>query len=271
MGRSSAQGRSPPCVSLEQRERDRPQSARKVKLTETLLARPRHCAHHRTRGTDKSEFKGQPAAFKLFRNTEEDKAFREIEIMFALRHPNVIGLYAWTRDEGLGQLGILVELADGDLEALYKEKEGRPFSLLLGMEIVLGAAKGLAHMHLMPKPVVHRDVKSGNIMAVSVERGTAAEASAPSELVGKMGDCGESRRIDLNSTMTRTGSPLWAAVRFALCWISLPRLDANATIRFLARAPFGQAIQRGRRHVFSGRRAVRDCGEEAPVREGKNL
>ena len=29
--------------------------------------------------------------------------------------------------------------------------------------------------------------------------------------VGKLGDCGESRRVDLNSTMTRSGSPLWAA------------------------------------------------------------
>ena len=54
-------------------------------------------------------------------------------------------------------------------------------------------------MHMMPAPVVHRDVKSMNIMVM--EDGTT----------GKIGDCGESRRVDLNSTMTRTGSPLWAA------------------------------------------------------------
>ena len=31
-------------------------------------------------------------------------------------------------------------------------------------------------------------------------------------ITGKLGDCGESRRLDLNSTMTQIGSPLWAAV-----------------------------------------------------------
>ena len=33
-----------------------------------------------------------------------------------------------------------------------------------------------------------------------------------SEVIGKLGDCGESRRVDLDATMTQTGSPLWAAV-----------------------------------------------------------
>ena len=47
----------------------------------------------------------------------------------------------------------------------------------------MGAAKGLSYMHLMPTPVVHRDVKSGNIMVM--EDGET----------GKIGDCGESRRV----------------------------------------------------------------------------
>ena len=56
-------------------------------------------------------------------------------------------------------------------------------------------------MHTMPKPVVHRDIKSMNIMVMQDQDGIS----------GKLGDCGESRRVDLNSTMTSTGSPLWAA------------------------------------------------------------
>ena len=62
--------------------------------------------------------------------------------------------------------------------------------------------QGIAHMHSMPEPMVHRDVKSGNIMVIETE----------DRMVGKLGDCGESRRVDLNATMTQTGSPLWAAV-----------------------------------------------------------
>ena len=40
-------------------------------------------------------FQGKDAAFKLFRNATEEKAFKEIEITFSLRHPNIIGMYAW--------------------------------------------------------------------------------------------------------------------------------------------------------------------------------
>ena len=147
----------------------------------------------------KSSFRNEPAAIKLFRNTDEDKAFREIETSFALRHPNIIGLFAWFQVRGaLTQIGMIIEFAGGgDLQHLYK---GDTFSFKIGLKVVLGAAKGLAHMHSMPTPVVHRDIKSNNVMVMS------------DGVTGKLGDCGESRRVDLNNTMTQTGSPLWAAV-----------------------------------------------------------
>ena len=147
----------------------------------------------------KSSFRNEPAAIKLFRNTEEDKAFREIETSFALRHPNIIGLFAWFQEKGvLTQIGMVIEFAGGgDLQHLY---QGETFSFKIGLKVVLGAAKGLAHMHSMPTPVVHRDIKSGNVMVMS------------DGVTGKIGDCGESRRVDLNNTMTQMGSPLWAAV-----------------------------------------------------------
>ena len=146
-------------------------------------------------------FQNRRAACKVFRNTSEESAFKEIEIVFALRHPNIIGLYAWFQIKGtLKQTGMVIEKADGgDLRRLYKQTMGQQYSFELGLKIVLGAAKGLAYMHSMPTPFVHRDVKSQNIMVMG------------DGVTGKLGDCGESRRIDLDSTMTRTGSPLWAA------------------------------------------------------------
>ena len=153
----------------------------------------------------KCRFQGKPAALKMFRNATEEKAFKEIETTFSMRHPNIIGIYAWLRESGaITQIGMVIELAlGGDLMDLYNgEKEGRKYWFGLGLEVVLGAAKGLAHMHSMPAPVVHRDIKSANIMIVK----------DGSTSVGKIADCGESRRVDLDSTMTQTGSPLWAAV-----------------------------------------------------------
>ena len=84
----------------------------------------------------------------------------------------------------------------GDLRSLYQQKT---FDFKTGLKIVLGVAKGLAHMHSMPEAVVHRDIKSMNILVME------------DLITGKVADCGESRRLDLNSTMTQTGSPLWAA------------------------------------------------------------
>ena len=97
-------------------------------------------------------------------------------------------------------MGMVVEMADGgDLTDLYKQKKGQDYSFKIGLKIVLGAAKGLAHMHSMPTPIVHRDVKSGNILVMA------------DGVTGKLGDCGVSRRVDLESNMTIIGSPLWAA------------------------------------------------------------
>ena len=152
-------------------------------------------------------FQNRPAALKLFRNATEKKAFKEIEITFSMRHPNIIGIYAWLRKKGemMTQIGMVIELAEGgDLMDFYMEKrKGRKYSYKVALKIALGAARGLAHMHSMPTPVVHRDIKSGNIMIMSDDSGVE---------VGKIADCGESRRVDLDSTMTQTGSPLWAAV-----------------------------------------------------------
>ena len=81
---------------------------------------------------------------------------------------------------------MIIELASrGDLYGLYLEKQGRSFSLKLGITVVLGAARGLTYMHTMPTPVVHRDIKSMNVMVTG----------EGDNVTGKVGDCGESRRV----------------------------------------------------------------------------
>ena len=75
---------------------------------------------------------------------------------------------------------MVIELALGDLESQYKEKAGRTFSFSKGLKIVAGAAKGIAHMHTMPHPVVHRDVKGKNIMVMQDGETVSAMRMEPS-------------------------------------------------------------------------------------------
>ena len=264
----------------------------------------------------KGTFQKKQVAVKIFRNTSEESAFKEIEIMFSLRHPNVIGLYAWfqlkggLRGRGLShcfyhlsdpttlstfprpphttppsgaftQTGIVIEIArGGDLRGFYakKREEGSKYSFKLALKIILGAAKGLAHMHSMPTPIVHRDVKSSNIMVMSeggCKGGSGGGGSGGGgggsenknyDELGKLGDCGESRRVDLNATMTQTGSPLWAAVSQAQSGMmpnsnhhpqTLTRSPhpspsssrASTTARTSTRTPLASSCSRSRRAI----------------------
>jgi hypothetical protein len=137
----------------------------------------------------KCMFKGGAAALKIFRTTAKDgrtaeeSAFKEIEMSFALRHPNIIGLYAWTRVKAkVTQIGMVIELASGgNLRTLYQDSN--KFTYGIGLNVALCVAKGLEYMHSMPSPVVHRDIKSMNVMIMA------------DGVTAKIGDCGESRRV----------------------------------------------------------------------------
>ena len=149
-------------------------------------------------------FRKKPTALKVFRGIktgEEEKCFLEIALTFELRHPNIIAMLAWfhlVRDPP--RIGMVLEYGDrGALDHFYNEKT---YSFRDGLRVALGAAKGITHMHSFPTPIIHRDLKSPNILVVSSEK---------NEVAGKIADCGESRRIDNSSTMTHIGSLYWCA------------------------------------------------------------
>ena len=48
------------------------------------------------------------------------------------------------------------------------------------------------------KPITHRDLKSANILLNAKK-------------IGKVADCGESRKVSSDSTMTQVGTPLYAS------------------------------------------------------------
>ena len=141
-------------------------------------------------------YKETKVAVKLFYKLQAPEARKEIELVFELRHPNVVGILGFFQIENSGKVGIIFELcAHGDLTSAYKKDW---FTDSVRLKILWGCARALFYMHSFPAPIVHRDLKCGNILVTD-------------DWVGKVGDCGASRRIDLNSTMTQVGTPVYAA------------------------------------------------------------
>ncbi len=140
---------------------------------------------------------GQQVAVKFFHATlNPENAFKEIKVMFELRHPYIVGIAGWFMQAQGNRVGIIIELCEkGELLTCYKQDW---FTNLIGIDILSGCALALSYMHSFPKPIVHRDLKTTNILVTG-------------ELTGKIADCGESRRVTTDYTMTQVGTPLYAA------------------------------------------------------------
>ena len=189
----------------------------------------------------KGIFKGSRVAVKLYRELNAEQAQKEIELVFELRHPNIVGILGFFQVPQSTRVGIVFELCElGDLHSAYKKDW---FTDDDGIRILWGCSRALAvrergrerererereddddddeqtlcshrlnlpppptlprlptqkYMHSFPVPIVHRDLKSTNILVTS-------------DKTGKVADCGESRRVTFESTMTQVGTPLWAA------------------------------------------------------------
>ncbi|XP_022718365.1 receptor protein-tyrosine kinase CEPR2-like isoform X2 [Durio zibethinus] len=91
----------------------------------------------------------------------------EIEILGKIRHRNILKLYACLMKGGSSYL-VLEYMANGNVsQALHREKKGGQPELdwYQRYKIALGAAKGISYLHHdCSPPIIHRDIKSGNIL-----------------------------------------------------------------------------------------------------------
>jgi serine/threonine protein kinase len=85
----------------------------------------------------------------------------ELHVMSSLSHPNCVDLYAAnTRPP---KLVIVMELCDRSLyQFLHQTKE--PLSQELAMQMARDTASGLAYLHEQSPPIIHRDIKSMNLL-----------------------------------------------------------------------------------------------------------
>ncbi|XP_022897042.1 probable leucine-rich repeat receptor-like protein kinase At5g49770 isoform X2 [Olea europaea var. sylvestris] len=88
----------------------------------------------------------------------------EIELLSRVHHKNVVGLVGFCFDQG-EQMLVYEFIANGTLKDSLSGRSGIRLDWMRRLRIALGAAKGLQYLHdLADPPIIHRDIKSNNIL-----------------------------------------------------------------------------------------------------------
>ncbi|PKA51819.1 putative leucine-rich repeat receptor-like protein kinase [Apostasia shenzhenica] len=88
----------------------------------------------------------------------------EIELLSRVHHKNLVGLVGFCFEKG-EQMLVYEYIPNGTLRENLMGRGGRQLDWLCRLKIALGSARGLAYLHeLANPPIIHRDVKSANIL-----------------------------------------------------------------------------------------------------------
>ena len=119
------------------------------------------------------------------------KAFcKEVVMLSSLDHINIVTLIGYVLEPCL--LIVMDYVSGGTLsEFIEAQDPSSPPSMMTVMKIITGSAKGLEYLHAMePLPVLHRDIKSDNILLTE-------------KLEPRIADLGEARTMAKDHAMTR--------------------------------------------------------------------
>eukprot|EP00935_MAST-01C_sp_MAST-1C-sp1_P001961 g1961.t1 len=92
---------------------------------------------------------------------EDAEMKREAYLMTKLRHPHIVQFYALSIHEG--SLCLVMELMDSSLRDLL-DQNSRELTLAVKSKILNGTCLGLKYLHSRRPLVIHRDLKSMNIL-----------------------------------------------------------------------------------------------------------
>ncbi|KAH0731789.1 hypothetical protein KY289_002977 [Solanum tuberosum] len=88
----------------------------------------------------------------------------EIELLSRIHHKNVVGLAGFCFDQA-EQMLVYEYIPNGTLKDGLSGKTGIRLDWMRRLNIAIGAARGLQYLHdLVSPPIIHRDIKSNNIL-----------------------------------------------------------------------------------------------------------
>ncbi|KAJ1402116.1 Serine/threonine-protein kinase, active site [Sesbania bispinosa] len=88
----------------------------------------------------------------------------EIELLSRVHHKNLVSLVGFCFEKG-EQMLVYEYIPNGTLMDSLSGKSGIWMDWIRRLKVTLGAARGLAYLHeLANPPIIHRDIKSGNIL-----------------------------------------------------------------------------------------------------------
>ncbi|TYZ57070.1 hypothetical protein PybrP1_012507 [[Pythium] brassicae (nom. inval.)] len=149
----------------------------------------------------KGTYCGTPVVVKrMLRNKITEDNLRmfgeEIQLMMNLRHPNIVQFIGASWNSYSNICFVTEFLERGDLFAVLRNPENTLTWAKPILRMTIDTSRGMAYLHSMKPPIIHRDLKSMNIL-VSSTWGT------------KVSDFGLSREKSVDETMSVTGTPLW--------------------------------------------------------------
>ncbi|KAM9958044.1 hypothetical protein ACTFIW_013020 [Dictyostelium discoideum] len=126
---------------------------------------------------------------------------REVWLMSGLSHSNIVLMKGFCFEP----YAIVMEYMDiGSLSSFLKKKkeDGQVLDWQMLLKIVTDIASGMAFLHNITPPLVHRDLKSPNILL-------ASHPTNPNEISAKVSDFGLSRSIVQNFSSKVVDNPTW--------------------------------------------------------------
>ena len=156
---------------------------------------------------------GTSVAKKTFEGRNNPDFMKEVEILAKLSHPNITSMFCCQKDKR--SCSLVMELMDGDLHELMHKRcehsDSPPFTIFEAVDIMLQIGEGVNYLH--QKGVIHRDLKSHNIL---VKSAVAMQSEVEVGYVRtKVADFGLSKTKSVSTTYSNqtfnTGTFRWMA------------------------------------------------------------